>query len=235
MRTEVLGGLRVRLSGGNDGQGGGPGPLLVLLHGFGAPGDDLVPLANYLRAAPGLRFAFPEAPLSLGSLGFGDSRAWWMIDLPQFESAIARNRPDEITHHVPEGLAEAREKVLAALDALETRFAASPILLGGFSQGAMLSCDVALRAPRRLAGLVLLSGMPVALDEWKPLFATQRGLPVFMSHGTQDPIIPYPLSEHLRDQLNQAGIGVDFHRFHGGHEIPMSVLEKLGGFLRAVL
>ena len=61
MRVDKLGGLTVRLTGGVDGKGGGAGPLVVLLHGFGAPGDDLVALSEYLDAPAGTRFLFPEA------------------------------------------------------------------------------------------------------------------------------------------------------------------------------
>src|SRR5208282_2123552 len=81
MRTLELGGLRVRVTGGTDREGGGDGPALVLLHGFGAPGDDLVSLWRVLAAPAGTRFVFPEAPVSLAAMGYGEGRAWWMIDM----------------------------------------------------------------------------------------------------------------------------------------------------------
>ena len=65
MRQEKLGGLIVRMTGGTDGRGGGNGPAVVLLHGYGAPGDDLVVLSDYLDAPAGTRFLFPEAPLPM--------------------------------------------------------------------------------------------------------------------------------------------------------------------------
>ena len=86
MRMDTLGGLTVRLTGGTDGKGGGNGPLVVLLHGFGAPGDDLVPLSEYLDAPTGTRFLFPEAPISI-PMGFGDYRAWWMVDMARSRSS----------------------------------------------------------------------------------------------------------------------------------------------------
>ena len=61
MRKIRMGGLELRLTGGTDGDGGGPGALVVLFHGYGAPGDDLVALGGALDAPPGTRFAFPEA------------------------------------------------------------------------------------------------------------------------------------------------------------------------------
>src|SRR5690349_11153768 len=75
-----------------------PQLLVVLCHGFGAPGDDLVPLApEIVRVAPALaastRFVFPAAPLSLGDMGHGEARAWWPIDFVELAHA-ARGGPE---------------------------------------------------------------------------------------------------------------------------------------------
>ncbi len=234
MKVEQLGGLKVRLTGGTDGRGGGDGPVVVLLHGWGAPGDDLVPLGQEIAAPRGTRFVFPEAPLSL-QMGFGDSRAWWMLDLEQRQREIAAGHARDLSRKVPEGLAEARTKVIALLDELERRLGAKPIVLGGFSQGAMLACDVALHTGKPLAGLVMLSGTLLAADEWTPLMPKRKGLKVFQSHGSMDQLLPSFMAESLRDLLTQAGLSVEWVGFRGGHEIPGVVLEKLGGFLRAVL
>ena len=80
MRSETWAGLEVCITGGHDREGGGTGPLVMLLHGFGAPGDDLVDLWRMLDVPNEIRFLFPAAPLTL-NLGFGDSRAWWMLDM----------------------------------------------------------------------------------------------------------------------------------------------------------
>jgi phospholipase/carboxylesterase len=226
MKVEQLGSLKVRLTGGTDGRGGGDGPVVVLLHGWGAPGDDLVPLGQEIDAPRGTRYVFPEAPLSM-QMGFGDSRGWWMLDLEQ--------RQRDLSRKVPEGLAEARAKVVALLDDLERRLAAKQIVLGGFSQGAMLACDVALRTGRPLAGLVMLSGTLLAADEWTPLMPKRKGLRVFQSHGSMDQLLPSFMAEQLRDLLVQAGLSVEWVGFRGGHEIPSVVLDRLGAFLRAVL
>ena len=78
-------------TGGDDDRGGGDGPAVVLCHGFGAPGDDLVPLAEVLSAPPRTRFFFPEAPLALPA-PYGDARAWWMLDLLRLEASFAAGR-----------------------------------------------------------------------------------------------------------------------------------------------
>ena len=234
MKVEQLGGLKVRLTGGTDGRGGGDGPVVVLLHGWGAPGDDLVPLGQEIAAPRGTRFVFPEAPLSL-QMGFGDLRGWWMLDLEQRQREIAAGRARDLSRKVPEGLAEARSKVIALLDELERRLGVKQMVLGGFSQGAMLACDVALHSGRPLAGLVMLSGTLLAADEWTPLMPKRKGLKVFQSHGSADPLLPSFMAEQLRDLLNQAGLSVEWVGFRGGHEIPGMVLDKLGVFLHAAL
>ena len=234
MKLEQLGGLKTRLTGGTDGRGGGNGPIVVLLHGWGAPGDDLVPLGQEIAAPSGTRFVFPEAPLTL-QMGFGDSRGWWMLDIEQRQREIAAGRARDLSRKIPEGLAGARAKVIALLDELERRPGAKQMVLGGFSQGAMLACDVALHTGKPLAGLVMLSGTLLAADEWTPLMPKRKGLRVFQSHGSADPLLPSFMAEQLRDLLMQAGLSVEWVGFRGGHEIPGLVLDKLGAFLRAAL
>jgi phospholipase/carboxylesterase len=236
MREERFGGLHTRVTGGADGKGGGSGPIVILLHGFGAPGDDLVSLADVMTVPAGTRFVFPEGPLSL-SFGPRDSRAWWLIDMARLAADQAAGRARDLSQDVPKGLAPAREKMLVFLKEVEQKFGAGPrkIVLGGFSQGAMLSCDVMLRTTQPFAGLVQLSGTLLAAQEWTPLLQTRKGLPVFQSHGTQDELLPYVGAERLRDALSQSGLAVEWHSFRGGHEIPEPVLQRLGVFLMKVL
>jgi phospholipase/carboxylesterase len=95
----------------------------------------------------------------------------------------------------------------------------------------MLSCDVMLRTTQPYAGLVQLSGTLLATQEWIPLLQKRKGLPVFQSHGMQDELLPYVGAERLRDTLIHAGLSVEWHGFRGGHEIPRSVLQRLGPFI----
>jgi phospholipase/carboxylesterase len=242
MREAVYGGLKVRLTGGTDREGGGSGPLLVLMHGFGAPGSDLVPLWRELDVPRELRFAFPEAPLALDIPGMPDfgpegPRAWWLIDMEKLESAITSGRARDLTRDVPEGLAGAREQVTAMLDELQAELGVdgAQTLLGGFSQGAMLALDVALSSERPLAGLVLLSGTLLAEELWLPRMPARAGTPVLQSHGRADPLLPFSIAERLREELGRAGLDVRFVPFNGAHEISGSVLDELGDFVRRAL
>jgi phospholipase/carboxylesterase len=99
----------------------------------------------------------------------------------------------------------------------------------------MLTCDVALRDERPLAGLVLLSGSLIAQEEWLPLMKRRAGLPLFQSHGRQDPILPFELAERLHGELLGAGISGPFVTFNGGHGIHPAVVSALAEFLGRTL
>ena len=231
MRARTYGGLDVHIAGGPDREGGGNGPVVILLHGFGAPGDDLVDLWRMLRVPDDVRFVFPAAPLKLDD-GPPDGRAWWMlsVDLATLETTQGRTRDVDA---VPDGLGAARERVLAMLDDLD-RHEGLPqdrVYLGGFSQGAMLACDTVLRSPRAFAGLIILSGSIIARPEWEERWPARKGLPVFQSHGTDDPLLPHDTAIRLKDTLIRHGLAVTWSEFRGGHEIPYWVLQQLGLFL----
>lgn len=232
MREVSLGGLKVRLAGGSDGRGGGDGPIVLLLHGFGAPGDDLVPLADVIQVPGKTRWLFPEAPLPL-NMGFGDSRAWWIIDFARIQEDRAAGRVRDLSVEIPQGLALARDRFLVFLKELPRQLSIDykKTVIGGFSQGAMLTCDAVLQTNYPFAGLVQLSGNLLAQAVWGPLMTQRRGLPVFQSHGAKDDILPHVGAERLRDALNQAGLLVEWHSFRGGHEIPEPVLQRLSVFI----
>lgn len=228
-QTLELAGLTARIVGPTDAK-----TTVVLLHGFGAPGDDLVALAQFLGPrAPSTRFVFPAAPLELGGL-YGDSRAWWLLDLARLEQELRggaiRDRRDEI----PEGLDTARGQLDKFLDDVCGRFSIGndQLVLGGFSQGAMLSLDVAVHRAAPPSALILMSGTLIAESAWAPRLATLKDVPIVMSHGRHDMLLPFSVAEVLRDKLIAAGAKVDWHPFVGGHEIPAAVLGAVGDYLR---
>ena len=231
MRVHTYGGLDVHVTGGPDREGGGNGPVVILLHGFGAPGDDLVSLWRMVRVPDAVRFVFPVAPLKLDD-GLYDGRAWWMLDVAQLARDVASGRGRDV-HVVPDGLAAARERVLAMLDDFD-RHEGLPrdhVFLGGFSQGAMLACDAVLRSTRPFAGLIILSGSIIAKHEWEERWPARKGLPVFQSHGTDDPLLPHETATQLKDSLLRHGLPVTWNEFRGGHEIPLAILDQLSRFL----
>lgn len=233
--TTRLGGLVARIVDVD--QTAPPELVCVLCHGFGAPGTDLVSLAAECFALrPGLsgrvRFVFPEAPLALEGLPFG-GRAWWQIDMARLERMMRTGDLGAFLDDVPEGLPEARRLMIAALDDLSRAFGVpmSRIVLGGFSQGAMLATDVTLRLEEAPAALCVMSGALINRTEWQARAHQRAGLLVLQSHGTQDPILPFVIGEALRDVLVEAGLRVTFLPFSGGHGIHEGVLEALAALL----
>jgi phospholipase/carboxylesterase len=154
----------------------------------------------------------------------------------ELQRAVTSGCYEPLTTRVPAGMAEARAQIEALLLALESELAVkrSQLVLGGFSQGAMLATDVTLRAATPPAGLVVLSGSLLASEEWRPLMPGRSGLPVLQSHGRSDPILPYELAEQLKTELTQAGLLVEFHPWNGGHGIPAGVIDALGRFMARV-
>lgn len=236
MKLTRLGDLQAIAAGGDDREGGGDGPAVLLCHGYGAPGDDLVSLHRVIDAGPGVRWFFPAAPLEVEG-GFG-GRAWWPIDMMALQLAMARGLSRDLAARTPDGLPEAAEALRGAIAALARDHGVrrDRLVIGGFSQGAMLTTEVALGADEPFAGLAVLSGTLLHRERWQAAAdARAKGLSVVQSHGRRDPILPFSGAEALRDVLTGAGAAVTFVPFHGAHEIPYPVIDAVGAFARARL
>jgi phospholipase/carboxylesterase len=219
-----------------------PRLAVVLCHGFGASGTDLVGLVQpLLDLEPDLAeqaaFVFPAAPLDLSSRGIPGGRAWWMIDLNRLIYGPPPDLLQQFRRECPVGLPEARGSLLKLIDEAGQHFglSADRFVLGGFSQGSMLATDVALRLPAAPAGLVVLSGALINEAEWRPLAAKRGPLTVLQSHGRHDSILPFPMGVALHEMLVEAGTEVDFVAFPGDHEIPMLVVQRLATLLKRAL
>lgn len=215
--------------------------VIVYCHGFGAPGDDLVPLgAELARAVPSLgqsaRFVFPQGPLSLEEMGWGDARAWWMIDMAQLQLAQQTGQLRDLRSERPHGMSDARDQLVELMIELqaETGVPWSKFVLGGFSQGAMLTVETLRHLPERLGGAILFSGTLINESEWKQPSPNLSGLPVMQSHGRSDVILPYSLSLELKKLLEEQGAVVQFIEFGGGHAIPQPAMKAALGLLQQV-
>jgi phospholipase/carboxylesterase len=233
VREVRFGDITVRLTGGEDREGGGDGPLVVLMHGFGAPGTDLVGLWRVLDVPHDVRFAFPEAPNEIPGM-FG-ARAWWMLDLQRAEAALAEG-PRSYADEVPPGMEAATNQIVTMLGELQTQLGVDgkQLVIGGFSQGSMAACNAVFTRDVSPAGLVVLSGTPVNLARWQKGMAQRQGVRVFQSHGERDALLSFDAAQELRDAMRAAGLCTEWVPFRGGHEIPMPVLDGLSRFLREV-
>jgi len=206
-------------------------PCVVLLHGFGANFLDLAPLSQVVATERKLSWVFPNAPLEvpLGIVGTG--RAWFPLDVSEFERAAMAGTHPDFSPDTPHGFLEMSETVGRFLSELERKY--RPLYVGGFSQGAMVACDAVLSRESNAAGLLLLSGNLVARERWERLAQKHRRLRVFQSHGTHDTLLSPRGAKALHDLLARNGLDCEFHEFPGGHEIPTEILSKLSRFLVA--
>jgi phospholipase/carboxylesterase len=203
------------------------GPTIVLLHGYDGTSQDLEPFARSLGLPA--TFVFPEGPIPLVGQRPG-ARAWWTPDADR-EASIASGTPRDLSSFEPEGLDQAHALLSELLDELAGEASDRPLILGGFSQGAMLAFDVTLRSDRAVAGLVQLSGSRIAERLWTPRVAERHGMRAFISHGRQDADLSFAGAESFKNDLVLSGWNVDFCPFDGGHEIPLPVLRRLKKFL----
>ncbi|REJ76521.1 MAG: phospholipase [Planctomycetota bacterium] len=241
IETTTRGGLECNIVD-REGARESPAVVAVFCHGFGAPGEDLVPVVGELgrhlgASADRVRFVFPAAPLRLDSEGIPGGRAWWPLDMARMQAAIEGGEFRDLRKDCPPQLADARRMLNELLSEIreETGLPMSRFVIGGFSQGSMLATDVALRADEAPGGVVVWSGTLLCEDEWRDAAPRRSGLPVVQSHGRSDPLLPFEAAEWLRDVLTGAGLEVQFLPFAGMHQIPAEALQAASRLIERVL
>ncbi|NKI96434.1 dienelactone hydrolase family protein [Rhizobacter sp. SG703] len=209
----------------------GPNPTatIIFLHGLGDSGNGFAPFAHELdlAAAGPLRFIFPHAPTRPVTVNGGYvMRAWYDI-----LAADLVRREDEA------GLRESQALVEALIAREQQRgIPASRIVLGGFSQGCAMTLLTGLRHRERLAGLVGLSGyLPLAAQTAAERDAANHGLPIFLAHGRQDPVVPIARALASRDALLAFGHPVEWHEYPMPHSVSGPEIADLTRWLTALL
>ena len=196
--------------------------LVILLHGYGSNGDDLISLAPYWHdALPATVFVAPNAPEPCP--GAPGGYQWW---------ALTNTGPDARA----EGVAKATPVLDAFIDAELARYglAEARLALVGFSQGTMMALHVGPRRPRPLAGIVGYSGM--LADEAALAEPSVTRPPILLIHGDADPMIPVAALHRAKAALVQNRFEVESHISPGvGHSIDMTGLQLGGAFLARVL
>jgi phospholipase/carboxylesterase len=205
--------------------GPSPGWSVLWLHGLGADGNDFAPIVPELvrRDWPALRFVFPHAPVRAVTINGGmRMRAWY--DIRDFDLA---NRADETG--VLESVAQA--EALVAREAARG-VPASRVLLAGFSQGGAIALAAGLRRGEPLAGLVALSTyLPMAQQAAATMAPGAPAQPVFMAHGTQDPVVPHAAGEMSASMLRSLGFAVEWHRYPMAHQVCAEEIRDLGDWM----
>lgn len=218
--------------------GTSPGKLVVLNHGFGAPGDDLVGIGAHLiesmdAIAATCRFVFPEAPIDLTSAGIPGGRAWWPINMAGLAEINQTREYSKLTTLEPPGMTTASEQLAAAIREMQRgpELQDCQLVLGGFSQGAMISTNLVLLHRFAPELLVVFSGTLLWSDRWTAAAAEHLGCQVLQSHGRQDMVLPFEPSQWLRDMLESNGFSVTFCPFDGPHTIDPIALGQFACLL----
>jgi phospholipase/carboxylesterase len=226
-------------------RGRAPSVLVTLCHGFGAPGTDLVPLAEELvpllpegESKPA--FLFPAAPLDLeDSHGMPNARAWWLINMAKLAELSAVDNLDALRDEIPPGIDEARGGLEDCIEACvsDKQWSSTKLVLGGFSQGAMLSVDTAIRSKRiSPVALIAWSGALICESSWERAFRTRpRSFGVFQSHGRQDMILPISTGRALHGFFKGLSLPVQYVEFQGPHTIAIESLEGAATLLAETL
>lgn len=206
---------------------------VILLHGYGADCTDLAPLSQYMNLETPVSWYFPNASLEVPIGPHMMGRAWFPINMERLSLAQQTGEFERyLAAHIPDGFLAAAESVTQFVTGLKERY--SKIILGGFSQGSMVSAQVALKNPTLLSGLILLSSTFVSEASWRDLVASDIQYPILQSHGSFDPILPFDHAKRLSEFLSEHTADFEFISFQGGHEIPPPVLTGMQKLINRV-
>lgn len=205
---------------------------VIWLHGLGADGHDFEPLVPELGLRErGVRFILPHAPYQPVTVNAGQvMRAWYDIRLPDLRANVDAGAD----------VAGIRAAV-AAVGALIRReiaagIAPERIVLAGFSQGGAIVLQAGLTWPQRLGGVLALSTYLAMPDELaREIGAANRATPVFIAHGSDDPIAPFALAEATRTRLEALGCPVEFRTYRMPHSVCLEEVAHIRAWLTRIL
>ena len=206
-----------------------PRAAAIWMHGLGADGYDFVDIPPVLRLpeSVAVRFVFPHAPMQPVTINGGMvMRSWYDI------------RPDAGVRREDEpGLRQSQRRVEALIAREKARgVAASRIVLAGFSQGGAMALQTGLRHPERLAGIMALSCyLPLADLVAAEASAANRDVPIFLAHGTHDPLIPLARAQRSYEILTGLGYRVEWHDYPMPHSVCDAEIQEIGAWLARIL
>jgi phospholipase/carboxylesterase len=206
-----------------------PTYAIVWLHGLGADGNDFVPIINELALSPdkAIRFIFPHAPERPVSINNNYiMRAWYDI----FHS--------DFTHRQDESGIFCSQKAIDALIVREMQrgIDSKHIFLAGFSQGGAMALHVGLRQINRLAGIIALSCyLPLAEKLSSEVCTVNAAIPIFMTHGIYDPVIPISYAIASREKLLADNYALEWHEYPMAHTVCQQEVADIGHWLRCII
>jgi phospholipase/carboxylesterase len=193
-------------------------PTIIAIHGRGTDENDLVPLVASL-GLPQIMLIAPRAPFPFPYGGF----AWYNLSQEEV--------PDHEMLRVSLGLLQRFIGEVSAGYPIDPQ----RLLLLGFSQGTVMAYATALLDPKSFVGIAALSGYIPHRSGLSLELTKLNGLPVFISHGTLDQLIPIRLARASRDLLEHAGANLTYREYHMGHEVSEDTIRDLKAWASRVL
>ena len=200
---------------------------VILLHGLGADGNDFVPMVPEMRlpSSMALRFVFPNAPsIPITINGGYVMPAWYDI------TELSLDRKIDSTQ-----LIASAEQVRLLIDReIDRGIPSNRIVLAGFSQGGAVSYQTALTYMQPLAGLLCMSTYFATGETITPNSANKK-LPIFICHGSQDPMVPEQLGRQAQERLLTMGYTVDYKSYPVGHSVCPQEIADISQWLQRLL
>lgn len=200
---------------------------VIWLHGLGADGHDFIPIVPELNLDDlAIRFIFPHAPTRAVTLNHGmHMPAWFDIH------AIAPSAKQDV-----EGIKIAHESIMKLIEQQHQQgIAYNKILLVGFSQGGALALYTGLCSPHTLAGTMGLSTYLPNTPTLKAALTTNKTLPIFLAHGTQDTVVIPEAGEMTKELLTSENYAVTWHTYRMGHQLCAQEVKDISTWIRKVL
>lgn len=209
----------------------GPAPTwtVIWLHGLGADGHDFEPIPPQfgLADSPSVRFIFPHAPIRPITINGGmEMRGWYDVKGMAFDREEDREGIEQSTAIINRLIKYENQR------GVET----DHIILAGFSQGGAVALFCGLRYPQPLGAIIALSTyLPDAASFDRERSDANQAVPIFMAHGTQDPVIPITLAERSQQILVQMKYQVEWHTYPMPHSVNAEELQDIAGFIHQTI
>jgi phospholipase/carboxylesterase len=202
---------------------------VVLFHGYGADANDLASLSQVYQLNQKVDWYFPQGVLEVPIGPMMSGRAWFELRVSDFEKLADGTLSDQPIDPRDEKTLNEVADWLNHLGKLYDK-----VVIGGFSQGAILTSHSLYRLQFVPAGLLLLSGYLISPSAF-PVLPDNLKVPFFQSHGQQDPVLTLAGARKLFEHMQSLGLRGEWHEFRGAHEIPMEIIERSKTFLNSVL
>lgn len=206
---------------------------VILFHGYGASMRDLYGISEAVGLTEPVDWIFPDGPISVPLGMFMEGRAWFPIDMAELERAMMAGEFRNFEDKCPQDFLESIQKAKIFVENISQDY--DQIIIGGFSQGAMITSHLLCENFDKIKGVILYSATLIAKEKLIKGLEGKSPVPFMQSHGKQDQVLDYNAAMNLFELLKLNRFEGEFTSFTGAHEIPMDVILKSKEFIQKYL